>query len=474
MIMNDAEHAKMCYQSPAFWLEEMTGIVPTDQQRQMMDAIAYSGAHVAVASGHGIGKSTALATCALWFLSTREDATIPCTAPTAHQLEDILWFEIRRIIDRMSPWMKSQYIVTKDKVTMVGSNGSIIARTARPEKPDALQGFHNKELLFILDEAAGIDERVYEVAHGALSTPKARVLATGNPTSLTGFFHKIFHSENNWNTFNFSSIDSPLVDLTYSKVVAADYGVDSDAYRVRVLGEFPLSGKNALIPRDTVKAALARHMTEDEAYRFGAVLGVDPAWEGDDRSVIALRQGRYAKILFVGHKLDGNDLAANVSRLANAHNAQYIFVDKTGVGASCCDFLRMREVDHIRVYFNMVPDDKDTFINKRIEMWWRMRKWMEEDDVTLINHEGLLEDLTAPEYGVRDNGKTYMESKEEMRRRGIRSPDLGDALALTFYLPYEVTNRKRSSNNAKVSQYVEQHRRKWRETALGYTNLYSI
>ncbi len=469
-IISKEEHIALCFKSPIYFVRDMLGRKPTKQQEQVLNDIAYPGTKIAIASGHGIGKSTLLAWCALWFLATRENAKIPCTAPTAHQLEDILWGELRSSIGRMHPWLNSQFHVSKYRIEMDGSDGFIVARTARPENPEALQGFHGENLLFIIDEAAGIDEKIFEVAYGALSTPRSRVIMTGNPTQLKGFFYKIFHSENSWSKYQFSSADSELVDIDFINSVKKDYGEDSDVYRVRVLGQFPREGMSGIIPMRLVEEALNRGCRDSELEFSAPVIGVDPAWEGEDRSVIALRRGRYAKILFDQRHVPGDILARHVMGLAATNRAKYIFVDKTGVGASCCDALRVYGVKHIRVSFAEKPFG-DMFLNKRAEIWWKMREWFQQDNVVLKNHPGLKEDLIGPEYGIKENGKVYLESKEEMRKKGIHSPDLGDALALTFSLPDEMMSTLRTTNKVTMNTWEEDWKREQREKALGLRKL---
>ena len=200
------------------------------------------------------------------------------------------------------------------------------------------------------------------------------------------------------------------------------------------------------------------------------VLGVDPAWEGEDRSVIALRRGRYAKILFCQRHVPGDILARHAMNLASVNKAKYIFVDKTGVGASCCDALRAFGVKHIRVSFSEKPFG-DMFLNKRAEMWWKMREWFQQDNVVLANYPGIKEDLIAPEYGIKENGKVYLESKEEMRRKGIHSPDLGDALALTFSLPDEMMSTLRKSNVVTMNTWEDDWKRDQRAKALGHRRI---
>ncbi len=455
----------MCFESPVFFVENMLGRKPTSQQRQVLEVIAHPGSKCAIASGHGIGKSTLLSWCALWFLATRENAKIPCTAPTAHQLEDILWGELRENIARMHPWFKDQFSINKSRVEMQGSTGYIVARTARPENPEALQGFHGENLMFIIDEAAGIDDKIFEVAYGALSTPGARALMPGNPTQLTGFFYRTFHSDNSWFKFQFSSIDSELVSPEFVESAKKDYGEDSDMFRVRVLGQFPRGGMSGIIPALLVDNALSRKLRYDHEFVTYPIIGVDPAWEGEDRSVIAMRQGNYAKILLRQNRMHGDALARAVARQAAQYHAKYIFVDKTGVGASCCDFLRTMGVRHMPISFAEKPYGEG-FLNKRAEIWWHMREWFERDDSTLEPYEGLRDDLIAPSYGMKENGKIYLESKEEMRKKGTPSPDMGDALALTFCIPDTIMSVVRD-NVSKDTGYSQFWDKRQREEAWG-------
>ncbi len=173
--MNDALYAQRpdLQDQPDLFAREMLGLEPTTQQRNFLAAIARPGARVAARSGHGTGKSTALAIAALWFLFTRKDALVPCTAPTAHQLQDVLWREIRHLLNRMDPDTRSAVQTTSDRITLKGSAGMIVARTSRPENPDALQGFHAPEILFVIDEAAGVSDAVFEVARPKCGYKKA-------------------------------------------------------------------------------------------------------------------------------------------------------------------------------------------------------------------------------------------------------------------------------------------------------------
>jgi hypothetical protein len=420
---------------PACFARDVLKLTPTDQQAEFFAALARPGARVAVRSGHGTGKSTALAVAALWFLATRKDALVPCTAPTAHQLQDVLWREMRRLLSGADENVRALFQATSDRIILKGTAGMIVARTARPENPDALQGFHAPEILFIIDEAAGVNDAIFEVARGALSTPSARVALTGNPTRLSGYFHSAFHAaRDSWTRLTFSCLDSPLVAPEYARDLAAEYGEDSDVYRVRVLGEFPKSGMHNLISLDLVDRAMAKQLSMGSQSYAPLVMGVDPAWLGTDRSAAVARQGMAARVLFTTRKTDTVVLAEMVARRAAELTPDAIFVDQTGVGAGVLDQLKRTRHPVFGVSFAQSPLEPDRFVNRRAEMWWRVREWLERGASLEANAE-LRDDLTSPEYHYTASGKVQLEPKDCMRRRGLASPDIGDALALTFAMP---------------------------------------
>ncbi len=420
---------------PVRFAKEQLGLVPTQQQEEFLDALASPGARVAVRSGHGTGKSTALAVAALWFASSRKDALVPCTAPTAHQLQDVLWREMRRLIGGMAEDLKSRFQVTSDRIQVKDNGGLIVGRTARPENPDALQGFHAPEILFIIDEAAGVADAVFEVARGALSTPSARVALTGNPTRLSGYFHAAFHlARDNWTRLAFSCQESPLVAPEYARDIAREYGEDSDMYRVRVLGEFPKSGVYNLISLEQVEKAMERKAPAGYREVAPCIFGVDPAWLGTDRSAIVMRRGLSARVLAVVRGADTVRLAELVAARAVEQEPDAIFIDQTGVGAGVLDQLKRTRHPVVGVAFSQSPMEPDRFLNRRAEMWWKVREWLEQEPFLQANPD-LRDDLVAPEYFLTATGKIQIESKDSMRQRGMASPDLGDALALTFAMP---------------------------------------
>lgn len=404
---------------------------PTRQQEAALKAFSVPGAHVSIRSGHGTGKSTIFAWVALWALVCFWDVKIPATAPTAHQLEDILFPEIEKWRACMlEPW-RSAIQVKSDKVTMAGTPGFVAARTGRKENPEALQGFHADNLIFLIDEASGIPEQIFEVARGALSTEGARILMAANPTRLTGYFYNSHHKNRDlWTRFQFSCLDSPRVSPAYAKEIAEEYGEDSDMYRVRVLGEFPHASEMQFMPGDVVEAAMGRHLREEMFDFAPVVIGVDVAMFGGDRSVVFLRQGLMSKILYQKRGVRPEELASRVAMFEDEYKADAVIVDATGVGEAVMSSLRLMNRSPIAFY----AGEKallDNCHNRRAEVWYKMRKWLYEGGA-IPDDSDLRDDLVGPEYSTNSRGQIQLERKQDMKKRGLASPDLADALAMTF------------------------------------------
>ena len=420
---------------PVLFVREVVGVEPSDQQIELLQAVAKPGAKVSVSSGHGTGKSTVLAWLVLWFLCTRGQVKIPCTAPSKGQLRDVLWSEIGKWNEKLPKWWRNQIRVMTDRVEIVGAESTrfAVARTARKENPDALQGFHADNILFLIDEAAGVHEKIFEVARGALSTPSASVVMCANPTQVTGYFYNSQHrNRKNWTCLRFSCRDSPLVDPSYVKEMEDEYGAESDVVRVRVDGLFPQAAFNQLIPVDLIEAAQKRHLRIDQ-YNFAPViLGVDVAPYGGDRSAVFLRQGNMSKLLWQGVGVDDMTLGGIVAAFYDEYRVDMIFVDQ-GAGSGVHSYLKRLGYMVMAVPFGS-SSSKPKYFNKRAEMWGDLKDWLKEGGAIPQGDE-LRDDLVGPQYYYAPSGKLQLERKEDMKKRGLASPDLADALALTFAHP---------------------------------------
>jgi phage terminase large subunit len=423
--------------------KEIIGMKPTDQQAEALIALD-SHDEVAHKAGHGIGKSSVSAALILHYMSCRPFPKIPCTAPSRHQLHDVLWSELSKwhrsmkasdvgkMFSDMCVWQKEKFFHRDHPEEWFAA-----ARTATKENPEALQGFHADYILKITDEASAIPEDVFDVLEGAHGMQETKLYMPGNPTRLEGTFYNAFHkSKDFYYRISSSTLDSPIVPANYAKKMAAKYGTDSNIYRIRVLGEFPKQDGDSYIPFDLVQSALVREGIEDDL-SYPLVLGVDVARFGDDDTVILPRRGNKTYEYKILRHKDTMATVGEVARMANRLKANMIFVDVIGVGAGVYDRLNQLGYPVTPVNASESPATKpEVFRKQRDELWGLCLDWLETKCVRLWdNDEGdLAGELTTPKYSE-SNGKIIIESKQEMKKRGVASPNIADALNLTFALP---------------------------------------
>lgn len=308
------------------------------------------------------------------------------------------------------------------------------------ENSEAFAGIHSDNVLYIYDEASGIDDIIWEVSQGAMTSPHARWLCLGNPTKNTGKFHDCFgknkHQEGDtdtslWHTFTISCFDSPRVTQEYIQEIEREYGKGSDPYRVRVLGLPPMQESQQFIPVDLFETAL--HKNIESLPHEPRILIVDPARFGDDRTAIGERKGRNAKLLKARRGQDtmltvGDVIECIKTAKTEGEAYDYIVVDEIGIGAGIVDRLKEQGYDVIGVNVSEKPR-RDDCKNLTAELWLLMKEWLKEGHVT----EDFREDLIGRQYSFDSNGRLVMERKEDMKKRGLNSPDIGDVLALSFY-----------------------------------------
>lgn len=427
---------------PLAFVADVWGVELEPFQGEALDALAIEG-RVSIRSGHGVGKSTLDAWAVLWFMSTHYPCKVPCTAPTAHQLDDVLKPEIGMWLNRMPEVMQRQFELQADRLILRGARSESFAsfRTGNKSNPEALQGFHSENLLFVLDEASGVDDIVFEVAEGALSTPGARVLMTSNPTRRTGYFHDSHHSmRSHWWTRCVPCSASSRVAPEYIERMGR-YGEESNVYRVRVLGEFPHSDDDAVMPLDLVESAVHRDVSPIPSGR--RCWGVDVARFGDARTALAKRWGNI--LTEPVRSWSGKDtmqvaglLLHEFENTPKDEQPADIFVDVIGVGAGVVDRGKEMGLPVRGVNVAESPSISDQFMRYRDELWFAGREWFEGRDCQIPDDSDLIGELTTVGYEITPAGKKQVVSKEKMRRdrRGSGaetvSPDLADAFLLTF------------------------------------------
>jgi len=435
---------------PVRFCAEALCITPQAWQAKALTLIAEND-RLAIRSGHGVGKSALLAWLILWFLIARSPAKVPCTAPTGHQLSDILWGEVGKWRRHLREDLRPLIAIKSDRIDNKETPHECfaVARTARREQPEAFQGFHGENLLFIVDEASGVDDAIFEVGEGALSTPGAKAVLAGNPTRASGYFYDAFHRDRAaWAPLHVPCVESDRVAKNYAANMARRYGADSNIYRVRVLGEFPLSEDDAVIPLAWCESAVYRDVAPLEGFRV--IWGVDVARFGADRTALAKRRGN--ALLAPVKSWRNKDTMQVVGLLQAEYDAcsdddrpGEILVDTIGIGAGVFDRLREVGLPARGINVGELPANDARYYRLRDELWWRAREWFEARDCVMPDDPALLAELSLPKYSFNSDGKVIVESKADMKKRSVSSPDLADAFCLTFAAGVERSARRLAS-----------------------------
>lgn len=423
---------------PRRWQREL--LVELGEKLKSGELNRFQVIQYAISSGHGIGKSALVAWLILWAMSTFEDTRGVVTANTENQLKTKTWAELakwhRLAINRH--WFTYE-------ATAIFSSDPTHAKTWRIDmvpwnetKTEAFAGLHNKSkrLIIIFDEASAIPDSISQVTEGALTDEGTEILwfKFGNPTRNTGHFRECFgRMRHRWIG---RQIDSRTVEGTNKDQLAKwveDYGEDSDFVRVRVRGLFPNASTLQFIPSDLVATAMKR----DGTWMLGdpLVMSLDIARGGDDSCVFAFRRGLDARsIPWLGipgsSAKDSMVLAAKAAALVEQHKPDAFIFDETGIGGPVGDRLRQLGVKAIGVGFgDKAPDPH--YANMRSYMWGEGKAWLARGGI-LPNDPVLETDLISPEFHHDRHDRVVLESKEDMKARGLASPDWGDAWAMLF------------------------------------------
>jgi phage terminase large subunit len=473
--LREGERQAAYRDDPVLWAWEVLGVRLWVRQADICRAVArYS--KVAVRSGHKVGKSSAAVILALWWCATRKTGRVIMTSSGGRQVSKVLWRELLRLVgDARTRGTLPDDFPTPAKTPDSGMNWAdgrqIIGFST--DQSELMAGFSGAELLYILDEASGIEEPIFEAIEGNLAGG-GRVVMFSNPTQTAGTFCAAFGEKREfWHCIHISSEDTPnvlegrevvpgLAGRAWVEEKRKLWGVDSPLYQVRVRGNFPTNASDRVIAISLVDSARERWDEFEDAVdeRTGRLeVGVDVARFGDDSSVIWPRRGAMA---FPPIKLQGHDtqeVAGNVLRVVRelrrpSEPPARVKVDVIGVGAGVADALRTNarvtenvaeiEVVDVNVSNNATAD---TYVRLRDQLWFGVADWLKGGGMLPPNAEAESE-LTAPKFSFDAQGRSKVESKDEIKKVLHRSPDLADALALAVYCPPQrlkpVTGGKRS------------------------------
>lgn len=405
-------------------------------------------------SGHGIGKSALVAMLIWWAVSTMPDTKGVVTANTENQLKTKTWVEVakwhRLFIGRHLFKFTATAIFSADPEHEKTWRIDMVPWSER--NTEAFAGMHNqgRRILVVFDEASAIPDVIWEVTEGALTDENTEIIwcVFGNPTRNKGRFYECFDRGKFAHRWRSRKIDSRSVAITNKSQLQRwvdDYGEDSDFVRVRVRGEFPGVDIESFISINDARASAERPSTNDNN-PWPVVLGVDVARFGDDYSVIYPRQGHDARSREpeIYAKLDNVQLARKIVVAMDRYQASVVFVDETGMGGGVVDILRHMSINVVAVNFSAQPDGVNSesgvkYANKRAEIWGAMRDWLRTGLIHPFEVPGsdrtLVDEISDPQYGFNGRDAIQLEKKEDMRRRGVPSPNIADALACTFAFP---------------------------------------
>ena len=445
------ERIRLYRQDPLAFFQEVTRFQPDDWQVEAARAIA-QGRRLAVRSGQGVGKTAFEANIVLWFLACFPYPRVVCTAPTRQQLNDVLWAEIAK-------WMESSQILglllnwTKTRVYMRGyeKRWFAVARTAT--KPENMQGFHEDNMLFVVDEASGVADPILEAVLGTLSGPNNKLLYCGNPTKATGGFADAFGRDAaTWYTMTVSSRDSPRTNKDNIAALEAKYGVHSNVVRVRVDGLPPLAEDDVFIPISIAEQATMNEPVE-HIRPSRIAIGVDVARFGDDQTVISTNIDNDIVSIQKRHGQDlyktSEDILASYIRLKERYPESlmvYAIIDDTGLGGGVTDILRherdareLNDLEIIPVNFGAAVPDKEAaqnYADISTWMWSIIRDKAQSGLLHLPDDAELIAQLSTRKYVFAGTPpKIKLEGKDALKKRGLPSPDIADAVALSLYEP---------------------------------------
>ncbi len=449
--------------------EEVLGIIPVADaegvmtggldpwQRDVLRAVATGQPGVAISACHGPGKTFVAAVACVCRLVLTFPQHCVVTAPSKGQLEGALVKEVHIQISRLPEAIRDLFQINNLRIELKSApkESWFEARTAREEKPEALQGVHcdGGWVLLVADEASGVHEKIFESAEGSMSGSFTTTLLLSNPTRSSGYFFDTFHKMSDmWRTFTISAFDSTRVTERFVEQIRRRYGEQSNAYRIRVMGLFPLSDLDTIIPYHTVDSARSRDIIVPKD--LDVLWALDVARFGDDSNCL-LKRSRIHVLPDI-QSWRGMDLMETTGKVKAewdgcpvGERPSEILVDEIGLGSGVVDRLRELGLPVRGINVSESASSKDAYPNLRSELWFRAGEWLMaknrglpgcDDNCRLMPgydgeeciHERLARELVSVKFTYASGGQRKAETKKEMKKRGLSSPDVADAFCLSF------------------------------------------
>lgn len=411
---------------------------------------------ISISSGHGIGKSATVAMIILWFLFVHHNAQVSCTAPSAHQMNDVLWKELKLWIEKMPKQMADMYIWTNTHISMKESPETWFARarTASKENTEALAGVHGDYVMAIADEASGVHEAIFNTMEGSLTGKHVFVILISNPTRPVGYFYRT-HNDSRfrpmWQCLQFSGEDTPepIIDNGYIERQTVMHGKDSEEYGIRVLGQFPVndtpddSGYTLMFKESWIERITdAEHFDKNPLYSGRRVMGVDVAGEGQNKTVWYIRDAFKAKRIASEENSNPRSVALKTLAYATQYGVMIedVVVDAFGIGGEVIKYIAMYTKGKVDPQYINVgdqpedPEEKELYMNKRAKMYHLLKLWFKQGGELADNDTRTVDQLLSIRFRrTVSGGKIQIMPKVEMKKKyHLDSPDDADALALTM------------------------------------------
>jgi hypothetical protein len=450
-------------EDPVGFIQVILDERPWTIQAQIAEAVR-DHPYVAVPSCFGSGKDWIAARLVAWWVSTGGIAVT--TADTYRQVRDILWRELRKAHVRGE--LPGSIPSVESRWEIPGSDAFAIGIKPEDYNPEGLQGIHGRRVLVVIDEANGVGSDLWDAAKGLVVNEQSRILAIGNPHEPQGPFHEACRAKT-WHVIHISVFDTPnftgepvpekaaaeLVSPFWLEQRRAEGLEGTPWWQAKVLGQFPDTASNAVIPLAWVEQARTRQHDKDA--REWA--GLDVARFGSDDSALLEGSGNGPETVTVVHGQDTMQVAGLGKRYLDTRRGT-LAVDVIGVGGGVVDRIKEQHPPGTLLPVNVgeAPDrDADLLVNLRAQLWWDARRQLDptsDDPLSLMrldeqDYARLRSELTAPTYRMTSSGKVQIEGKEELKARGLPSPDLADAFCLGLYA--RSRSRRRTSGFGAVA-----------------------
>lgn len=392
--------------------------------------------------GVGFGKTHSLAVVIFWSLVCFDEVQVTIFGPSEPQLLGGVVKELKILHGKMSPIFKDAFEVSATRISRKVNPSSCFAeyRLASGDRPETAKGIHQKNNFVFVDEASGVDDVVYtEALLNILTDQNPKLVLISNPSKASGFFWRTHCDpdiKDEWTQVHGQMSDAPHYDPVKFEQISKNYGGPlSKSYRINVLGEFPLSDIDGLIPREWIENAVLND-TVIPAENAPVVWGVDPAGAGKDSSVLCIRHDNKLLDFHEWQGLDPTQLAFRIRDLFQStpkkNRPALIAVDATGLGHGVYSNLKDFGLPvHSCIFAGTPTRNPDRYHRVRDQIWFEMREWFQTENVSIPNHQRLIEELITPTYDD-GSGKIKLEEKKAIKKKLGRSPDYADALAITF------------------------------------------